>query len=145
MSKTEQLYNLAYSKRGTDFTPDWIVSDEVSCSFAVTTLIKEIAPEMPIIVNTGELYRFMLKSPLFKEISQPISKIEKGQIIVAPTGYNSRPEIMPNGHVCVASENERYMSNNSYNGLWEENYNRDTFRNRYYYKGGFPISVFELV
>lgn len=143
-SMNEKLYELAKSKLGTDFTPDWVVSDDVSCAFALTTILKELVPEMPIIVNTGELYRFMKSSPLFEEIPQPITKIEKGTIIVAPTGMNSRPDIMPNGHCFIAGENEKYMSNSSYDGLWSENYTRETARQRYVYKGGFPLFVFRL-
>jgi hypothetical protein len=143
-SMNDKLHELAKSKLGADFTQDWIVDDSVSCAFAVSTIIKELIPSMPIIINTGEFYRYMQTSSLFEGIKQPIAKIEAGTIIVAPTGLNSRPDIMPHGHICIASENERYMSNDSASGLWSQNYTRESFRQRYAYKGGFPIFVFRL-
>jgi len=143
-SMNEQLYLKAKEKLGTDFTPDWVVPDEFSCAFALSTILKELVPTLPIIVNTGELYRYMKSSPLFEEIPQPIDKIEKGSIIIAPTGMNTRPDIMPNGHCFIAGENEVYMSNSSFNGLWSENYTRESARQRYAHRGGFPLFVFKL-
>lgn len=144
MTNSEKLATIAESKVGIDITNDNLVSDEVSCAFALTTILREYDPTINIIYNTGELYRFLKRDERFVEVQQPIEVIERGSILVAPTGYNSRPEIMPHGHCWIATHNEVYMSNDSITGLWSENYTRETARNRYVKRGGFPIYVFKL-
>lgn len=143
-----KLHELAESKLGTDFTPDWIVSDEVSCAYAVSLILKEYfvdkAVVFPVIVNTGLLDEYLATNPLFERVVEPVTDIKAGDIVISPTGSNSRPDIMPHGHVGIYADSTTIMSNSSDDGLWKKNFTRDSWRNRYYYKGGFPVKIYRL-
>lgn len=145
MTNNELLHQLAVKKLGTDFTPDFPVPDEYSCALAVTTLLNEINPDIPIQTYTKTLYEYMKSSPLFREIEQPIKEMKPGWICISPTEYASRPDIIPNGHIGIYYDATNIMSNDSRTGLWETNFTRDSWRARYHYRGGYPIYVFELV
>lgn len=142
--KHHRLYELAKSKLGTDFTSDIAVADEFSCAFALSSIWKELDSTLPIITSTREMYEFMKHDKRFEEVPQPIEKIEEGLIVIAPTGMNSKPDVMPNGHCFIAGENEVYMSNDSASGLWKQNYTRESARTRYVKKGGYPLFVFKI-
>lgn len=146
MTTSEKLAELAISKLGTDFTPDWIVPDEVSCAFALTKVLNEFNPDIPIFHGTAILDQYLRGSALFEEVPQPIGvgMMQPGWIEMAATGTNSRPDIMPNGHVAMYQDNYNLMSNSSATGLWTQNYTRDTFRQRYADRGGFPLKVYRL-
>lgn len=144
MTKSQQLCALAKSKLGTDFTDDMIVDDEVSCAFAVTTLLHEIDPRIKIDYSTATLDETMSKGVLFEEVDQPIEVMEPGWIVIAATGTNSRPELMPHGHVGIYLNEDQIMSNSSETGLWTVNYNRASWRKRYYTKGGYPVRIYKL-
>lgn len=139
------LLELAKSKLGTDFTSDWVVSDDVSCAYAVSTILHEINKNIPIYFHTGDMYRYMKNSSFFKEIKQPIDKMEGGWICVSPTGYGSRPEIIPNGHIGIYFNENDIMSNDSRTGLWSVNYTRETWRERWGKKGGYPIYIYQII
>lgn len=146
MTNSEKIVKICLEKEGTDFTPDHVVPNEFSCAFAVSMILKEIIPSMPILVATKDLYRFMEeRTDLFRKIKQPISVMKPGYIVISPTTYNTRPDVMPNGHVGFYVTDTVIMSNSSDNGLWVKNFTRDSWRNRYYYKGGYPIEIFELI
>lgn len=140
-SEGQRLCSLAKSKLGTDFTNDQIVPDEVSCAYAVTTILKEFDPRFPIINGTKNLLDFFLNNMSFERVFEP----QAGDIVVCATGTNTHPEIIPNGHTGIYQNSYDIMSNSSSSGLWETNYNRDTWRNRYYYKGGYAVYLFRLV
>lgn len=142
MTKQQKLLELSNSKIGTDFTPDWAVSDEVSCAYAVTTLLQEIDPEIPIMTWTPAFDRYMENSDKFERIPEPVGQIPAGSIVISPTNSGNG---LIRGHTGIYMDNYWIASNNSYTGLWEKGYNRDTWRKRYYYKGGMPIRIYKLL
>lgn len=137
--KLQQLANLAISKLETDFTNDLIVPDEVSCAYALTTVLREFDKEIPVIMGTAALLNFFRKSPKFTQVLEP----EAGVIVICATGTNTRPKTMPHGHVGIYIDENRIISNDSASGLWKQNYNRETWRKRYYYRGGYPVRLFK--
>jgi len=137
-SKDSKIVSLAKSKLGTDFTNDKIVPDEVSCAFAVTTLLKEAGVNIPIITGTAQLDGWL------KQNATRIYEPEAGCIVVSPTGSGSRPDIISNGHTGIYLDNYLIVSNDSASGLWKQNYNRDTWRARYYSKGGYPVRLYKI-
>lgn len=137
-----KITELALAKEGTDFTPDYPVSDEVSCALAVTTILKEANPTIPIITGTWTLDDFLAKSSKFERVSEPVGDPKAGDIVISPTGYGNGN--FP-GHVGIYIDKFNIMSNNSNTGLWETNYTRESWRNRYFYKGGFPIRLYRYV
>jgi len=138
---SEKLLKEALAKRGTDFTNDQIVSDEVSCAFALSTVIHEVDSSFPIIKGTRELEDEVIRCGKFKKIDTP----KAGAIVICATGTNSRPDIMPHGHCGIYVDEVNIMSNDSMSGLWIKNYTRETWRQRYYYKGGFNVHLYEKV
>lgn len=142
MSKQERFLALCKSKIGTDFTPDYPVPDEVSCALAVTTLLRQIDSTIPIITGTWALDDYLKTSGKFKRVEEPVGEIKPGSIVCSPTGQGNGNVV---GHTGVYFDNDRIISNSSITGLWETNYNRTTWRNRYSFKGGLPIRIYELV
>ena len=138
-TKSQKLAELAKSKLETDFTNDDIVPDEVSCAFAVTTIMREFDGITPIIPGTNQLMTYFETSGRFDRIMEP----EAGCIVISATGTNTHPDIIPNGHTGIYLDNNLIMSNDSASGLWKQNYTRESWRNRYYYKGGYPVRLFK--
>lgn len=139
MTEPEKIVNKCLEKKGTDFTEDWMVPDEVSCSFAVSTILKEIDPTFPIIMGTATLDDYLSKSPKFERAIEPVA----GDLVVSPTGQGNG--LLSNGHTGFYISDTEIMSNNSNNGLFETNYTRDSWRNRYHYKGGFPVRLYRKI
>ena len=139
MTEPEKIINKCLEKQGTDFTEDWVCPDDVSCSFAVTTILKEIDPTFPIITGTATLDAYLTSSSKFERVLEP----EAGDIVVSPTGQGNG--VLPNGHTGFYINTTEIMSNDSNSGLWQKNYTRDTWRNRYHYKGGMPVRLYRKI
>lgn len=139
MTKQEQLLALALSKVGTDFTNDYLVSDEVSCVFAVTTLLHEIDPQIPIMTWTPTFEKYMDDSPKFERIPEPVGEVPPGSIIISST----IPGVSI-GHTGIFRTSHYILANNSYTGRWSESYDRDQWRAKYFYKGGLSTKIYKL-
>ena len=139
----DKIVDLALSRIGTDFTSDLKVDDTVSCAFATTSLVHEIDPRVPIIVGTYQWLDFMVKSPLFREIYTP----KAGAIVVCATGTNmaTKKQLMPHGHTGIYVSDTEICSNDSWTGLWLKNYTRLSWRAWFYYRGGYPVRLFEYL
>lgn len=142
MNKQGQLLELAKSKIGTDFTPDYPTPDSVSCALAVTTLLNQIDSGIPIMAWTPDFDKFMANSPKFRRVKEPVGDIKPGSIVISPTGFGNGTIV---GHTGIYLDKNRIMSNSSTTGLWETNFTRASWRKRYGEKGGLPIRIYELV
>jgi hypothetical protein len=145
MTNREKILSVAKAKLGTDFTNDQIVPDEVSCAYAVSLILRECDPTFPILPSTTDLWRhFQNNATKWERVYSP----EAGDIIISPTGTNSKPGVMPNGHTGIYADYFNIMSNSSVTttattkGLWEVNFTRESWRDRYYYKGGYPVYLY---
>jgi hypothetical protein len=147
MNPSEQLVKIATDEKhkDIDITDDLRVPDEVSCAFALTTILHEQDSRVPVIYGTKELDEYLSNSPLFKKIGQPIEKMKAGYIVNSPTNTNSRPDLMPNGHCGLYISETEIMSNSSETGLWCQNYTRESWRKRFGERGGFPIRIYQKV
>lgn len=141
MTKSEELAKLAKEKIGTDFTDDKIVPDDVSCVFATTTILNELDPDIPIMYHTKVFQDWLAGSLKFQEIYEP----EAGSIVICATGTNTRPDIISNGHTGIYLDDFNIVSNSSESGLWQQNYDRLSWRQRFYYRGGFVIRLFKKI
>lgn len=137
MKKT--ILELATEKLNIDFT-DNSVDNEYSCSYAVTTILKENDPTFPIVVNTGQLDKILASNPKWERIYEP----EAGCVIVSPTGEGKNPD-MPNGHTGIFLDEDRIASNDSATGLWKNNYDRISWRTRYHYRGKYPVRLYRKI
>lgn len=138
MTEPEKIINKCLEKDGTDFTEDWMVPDEVSCAYAVSTILREIDQTFPIITGTATLDDYLSKSTKFERVLEP----QAGDLVVSPTGQGNGNLI---GHTGFYISDTEIMSNNSNTGLFEKNYTRDGWRNRYHYKGGFPVRLYRKI
>ena len=135
------LYDVAKANLGIDVTPKDEVDDEYACAHVVTTLMRMVYPETPIITGTATLYEWLLKQPTWKQTDAP----DVGDIIISPTSYGNGSI---SGHVGILMENNLIASNNSagvYKGKLSENFTRETWNARYKVKGGFPVYHFTRV
>lgn len=125
LSMKSTLFDVATQNLGVDVTPQDTVPDDVACAEVLTTLMKKVYPETPIIPGTATLYEWLLKQPSWKQTNDP----QPGDIAICPTGYGKGP-----GHCWVVMENCVYASNNSlgiHKGKFTQNYTRETIQAKY--------------
>ena len=118
---SKNLGAVAESALGKDASPDDIVPDDVGCAESVSNIIRELIPDFPIITGTWTLWDKMENDERFVNVTEP----QPGDIIISPTGtLRNAPFI---GHVGIMLDNYKIMSATSANGLWEQNYNLDSW------------------
>ena len=142
MSKLERLATLAERKLGTDFTDDSKVDDEVSCVYALTTVLNQFDRRIPVMVSTVQLDNWLDNSPLFRKVPQPIGIMERGFICVTPTKGASV------GHCGLYLDDFRIVSNSSFSkptGLWLQNYTRETWRRDITLARGLNTRIYEYI
>lgn len=134
------LYNTAKSCMDTSMVSHG-VPIEFGCASSVNMVHrKAFGVEIGGGASTALLYSALEASSFFEKVIEP----KAGDIIISPTGYSSLPfetNPVPNGHVGIVG-NFGIMSNNSYNGLWQEKYTLDTWNARYATSGGYPVLFF---
>jgi len=136
----DRIYNQAIACLGKDMAP---IHNEFGCAEAVNSIV-ELAMGKPVGggVSTYRMMEVLKNTPSrFKPIS--FSEIKLGDIIISPTGYGSGG--LQNGHVGIMSDSLKIMSNNSRNGLWEENYTWKSWVARYRGVGGYPVYLFRVI
>lgn len=136
-SNREILFLTAVSCLGIDASPDDEAPDELGCADTVTSIIRKAKFSFPLLVSTAMLYRHLLEGVGgFQEVQTPL----RGDIIISPTGYGSGS--LTNGHTGIMGDNGLIMSNDSWTGLFKQNYNLETWKARYVDVGGFPMKFF---
>lgn len=135
MKKT--LVDLAKEHIGTDASPADLAPDELGCAETVTTILKKLYPQTPIITGTWTLWDYFEKHPNWFPMQQP----EPGCIIISPTGTGNGK--FP-GHVGIMLDDGTIASNDSFTGKFERNYDLDTWKARYQEKGGFPVYYYKF-
>lgn len=141
MTPSEQIGFIAKSKLGTDFTDDKKVLDDVSCAYAVSSILHEQDPSVPIITGTASLLDYFRSSSLFERVFEP----QAGTIVICATGQGRHPTAVAHGHTGIYLSDTLIASNSSKTGLWTQNYTRDSWRSYYYWEGGYPIYLFNKV
>lgn len=129
---------------GTDASPNDEAPDELGCANTLTVLLKQVYPEVPVMVSTIKLYEY-LKNPSngFKYVSE--SEIGPETIIISPTASGNGK--IP-GHCGVFLENKLIASNSSLPpnvGKFIVNFTVDTWKARYRDFGGMPVFYFVKV
>lgn len=115
-------------------TPDG-VKDEVGCAETLSTLIKKIYPDFPVIFSTKNLDWKLYSDKRFKRITEP----ELGCIIISPRNN------IQFGHCGVFITSQRIASNNSQTGLFQGNYFWDSWIREFKDKRGLKIYIYKLV
>jgi hypothetical protein len=92
---------------GTDASPHDLAPDELGCAETVTTILKRIYPQMPILVGTEALYQYLQHpSNGWERIDTP----EIGCIVISPTGMGKKGT---HGHVGFVLADDVIASNSS--------------------------------
>lgn len=145
---TRRIVLFEYAKLclGKDMAP---VEDEYGCMEAVANIAKRVGIIIGGGASTYFANRFFRRSKKFKKIASfkpatGIKNIRPGQIVISATGYGGTKAV-PNGHVGIISDGKKIMSNNSKNGLWEENYTLASWYKRYVTKGKYPMDIYEVI
>lgn len=136
--KRKILYEYARLCIGKDMS--FTAPNEYGCADAVNEICRR-ALGFPVGggVSTTQMYKALRGSVRWKKVVTP----EPGDIVISPTGYgNGR---IANGHVGIVALGSGIMSNNSYTGLWEENYTIAGWKARYVTQGGFIMEYYRLI
>lgn len=134
MKKT--LLDICKTTLGKDASPRDLTADSTGCAESVTTLLKQIYPETPIITGTYSLFEWLQKN--WKETTVATPEC----ILISHTGSGNGSM---RGHVGILDENLNVMSNDSATGKWMTNYSLETWRKRYVEKGGFKMRYFTKI
>ena len=122
---------------------------EYGCAISVNMLfLRTFGKQIGGGTSTYDLFQNLVNSPLFKEVQE--SEVQGGDIIISPTGMSSIPFTpITNGHVGVlgiyGAPNNGIMSNDSFNGLWQEVYTLASWTARYKIQGGYPMRFFRAL
>ena len=139
-TNAEILYDMAVSCLNTDVTPADQVPDDVACAETVNAIHKKtFGKEIGGGSATRAMYHALLNNPLWTKVFEP----EAGDLVISPTGYGNGS--LANGHVGIVGKNNVIMSNSSSTGKFTENFNIDSWKDRYADKGGFPVVYFRKV
>lgn len=146
LTPSERLYNIAKSQLGVDASPRDLADDELACAETVNTLYEKAFGHKICVpgLSTTQLYKEMSANTgkFRKIILSRNSPTKKGWIIISPTNYgNGR---LANGHTGIIG-NYGILSNDSESGLLKENYTLNSWFDRYYNIGGFPVIAFEPI
>lgn len=131
------LFAAAREYLGRDASPRNFVPSEVACAESVSTVIADVIPGFPPITGTWTLWDKLESDDRFQRVTIPVP----GTIIISPTGTVKDAPIV--GHVGIFGRDNNIMSNNSYNGLWEENYTLDSWNARYK-AAGYQTYMYQL-
>lgn len=137
-----RLYITAVSYLGTDASPNDIAPDELGCAETINAIHKKcFGFEIGGDVSTYRMYPVLLKSRFFIKVDSPL----EGDIIISPTGYKLQYSTLRNGHAGIMGKEGIIMSNDSFTGLFSENYTLETWKARYVIAGGYPMVFFRRI
>lgn len=132
----EKLYNTA--KACLDMDMDQTVPNMVACAASTNAVFKKaFGKAIGGLASTAEMYKALKKDSRF----ELVEKYEPGCIVISPTGTSTKNS--PNGHVGIAGK-VNIMSNNSFTGKWEQNYDLPKWLQYYGLGLGFPTYFFRV-
>lgn len=136
MTNEEKFLKVCMDALDTDVTPKDNVPDYIACAETMSTLIKKILPDFPILASTKDLDHKMFMDKRFKRCDLPC----RGRIIVSPRTKKT------NGHIGIFLTNDlKIASNNSYNGKFDgQSYTWDEWIKEFKYKRKLRIYIYEI-
>lgn len=135
MDYQDKFIKIATDALDTEVTPQDITPDEVACAEVLSTLIRKVFPDFPMIVSTIELFQRLKNDKRFVVTLSP----QRGAIVISPTKGYTR------GHCGVFITNERIASNNSFGqlkGKFTGNYQWDSWIKEFINKRGLHTYLF---
>lgn len=144
VTNREKLHAAALSFIGRDASPNDAAPDELGCAESVNEIYKSVFGKKISEKNslsTYWMYKDLKDKPRFEVVLHPAP----GDIIISPTGYGLHNSPIPAGHVGIVTNNDRILSNNSLNGLWQDTYSLSSWDQRWGIKGGYPVLYFRVL
>lgn len=133
----QKIHTEARKWLGKDASPQDNAPEELACAESVCNILQKTGVDIPLLVSTIELNKWLKNSPLFKQSLES----KPGNIIISVTGTGNGSI---RGHVGIFSD-QWIMSNDSSVGMWLENYTIDGWVKRWRDKGGMAIYYYEAV
>ena len=137
-----KIYQTAKSALGTSLVTDG-APQALGCAITVWNVVFKATGTkiggVPI-ESTTTLYQMLLSSPSFESVT--LEQAGEGDIIISPTGY--APNKLAHGHTGIVG-NFGILSNNSEDGLLEENYTKQSWNNYFGVSRGFPVICFRML
>jgi hypothetical protein len=130
----EKFIKICLDALDTDPTPQDEIKDDVSCAFTLSTLIKKVFNDFPVLSSTKDLDMKLFMDKRFQRITKP----KLGAIITSPRTNTTL------GHCGMFCTSERIANNNSKNGLWQATYSYDDWIKKYKNKLGLKIYLYEI-
>jgi hypothetical protein len=132
------IVTIVKSYIGKDASPADYAPDELGCAESVTTILKKLYPETPIITGTWTLWDYLQKN--YVRMNSP----EVGCVVISPTGTSKLGSKVPYpGHAGFVLDNDTIASNDSFTGRFEINYDLSTWAKRYVEKGGYKMYYYK--
>jgi hypothetical protein len=131
------LIDVCIANLGKDASPADLAPDGYACVESVTTLLKKIYSDVPILTYTPTFHEY-IRNPRngFVEIQQP----EIECIVLSVTGTGKAGKI---GHTGIMGLHGLIMSNNSSTGKWEQNYTMDAWKRKYHDEYGMKTWLYK--
>lgn len=138
-SAAEKLYRTAFACIGKEVSPRDIAPDEIACVESLEEIYKKcfgryISGTLKPHLHTFALLKHLEDHPDFQEVEFP----EIGAIVVSATGTGNNKI---RGHAGICGKTH-IMSNNSFTGNWEADYDYADWKLRYQHFGGMPTVYF---
>jgi hypothetical protein len=138
LTPSERLVVLSEGYFNTDPTPKDEQPDDVACVHSLTTIIKKLYSDFPIMTYTPVLLNFLQIDKRFKATTE----WKSGTIIVSVTGTGNGSVL---GHCGIIHKEGKIYSNASSSGLWDNKYDTLSWIERYSRGGKLKLYLFELV
>lgn len=135
---SDKIYAIAKSCLGKDLCGN--VNIAYGCAETVNSIV-EAAIGQPIGggSSTYLMYQCLLtQSQRFVKVETPVT----GDIVISPSGYSTKNVL--NGHVGIVGK-EGILSNNSANGLLQEDYTLESWTDYFQDLEGFPVYYFHVL
>lgn len=143
--KKSPLSDYARRNIGMDFTDDIVCPDDVSCAYAVSTILQGYlelrGKKFPIILGTELLDEILSKSPYFRKVGI----IPEGVLLPANTVIVSPRTATVHGHTGIVDADGLVMNNNSEDGLWTKNYDRMSWRKSFVEERGLITRLYQII
>lgn len=142
-ANSEYLYSKSKSYLGTDVTPTDAVPDVVACVVSFQEVFRRTFGRYigtgPALYNCKYLRDALLKDKEFVQVSWEDALY--GDVCVFPTYEGKDPK--GSGHVFIVGKNQ-WMSNNSYTGIWDTAFIKQSAEKYYITDRGFKPYIFRI-
>jgi hypothetical protein len=134
----ERLIEISENYFNIDPTPNDEQPDDYACVHSLTTIIKKLYPDFPVMTYTPTFLTFLRGDKRFKETFE----LKEGNIIVSPTLSGNGTIV---GHTGIIGKAGKIYSNATSSGMWMDKYDAVSWIDRYSRKGGLSLHIFEVL